>query len=261
VFEGICLSDELHHKQSLDGINGADYISRMFHPDAPDQGPSVQSPTTPGSSGFADPSHASTAQSAPPPVAGHVPHTATFAGEAGSTGASGPRHLPGTARTSGGGALHVVSGSAIGPALGGLIALAVGIGIGRFVYTPILPPMLATLGLSKAAAGLIASANFAGYLAGALGATRHLPGSRRLWLLGALLLSAATTAAMGFTVSVPAFLALRFAGGVASALVLILASALVLERLAEAGRPALAPLHRREQRPASGGQDCQPAEV
>src|SRR5580658_5369923 len=129
-------------------------------------------------------------------------------------------------------------------ALGGLIAMAVGIGIGRFVYTPILPPMLAALGLSKSTAGLIASANFAGYLAGALGATRaSLPGSRRTWLLGALLASAATTTAMGLTTSVAAFLLLRFLGGVASALALILASALVLDRLAEAGRPGLAALH------------------
>ncbi len=122
--------------------------------------------------------------------------------------------------------------------------MAVGLGVGRFVYTPILPPMLAALGLSKSTAGLIASANFAGYLIGALGAMRaNLPGSRRAWLLGALLVSAATTAAMGLTISVVAFMVLRFAGGVASALALILASALVLDRLAEVGRPGLMAVH------------------
>ena len=129
-------------------------------------------------------------------------------------------------------------------AFGGLIAMAVGIGIGRFVYTPILPPMLAALGLSKTAAGFIASANFAGYLVGALGASRAaLPGSRRGWLVGALIASGVTTAAMGFCGSVAGFMLLRFMGGVASALVLILASALVLDRLAQAQRPGLASLH------------------
>jgi predicted MFS family arabinose efflux permease len=129
-------------------------------------------------------------------------------------------------------------------AFGGLIAMAVAIGIGRFVYAPILPPMMAALGFSKATFGLIASANFAGYLVGALGATRAaLPGPQRLWLPGALVLSAVTTAAMGVTSSVAAFVALRFLGGVASALVLILSSALVLGRLATARRSGLASLH------------------
>lgn len=133
---------------------------------------------------------------------------------------------------------------AVSAALGGMIAMAVGVGVGRFVYTPILPPMLATLGLSKATAGLIASANFAGYLAGALGAARApLPGPKRWWLLGALALSAGTTGAMGLVGSVGWFLTLRFVGGAASALVLIMASALVMDRLAAAGRPGLSAVH------------------
>jgi predicted MFS family arabinose efflux permease len=138
-----------------------------------------------------------------------------------------------------------VSRPPVATALGGLIAMAVGIGIGRFVYTPILPAMLAGLGLSKAAAGMIASANFAGYLVGAIGTARllSLPGSRRTWLLGALIVSALTTAAMGLTTVLPAFLLLRFIGGAASALALILASHLVLDHLTEAGRPGLAAVH------------------
>src|SRR5690348_12452165 len=108
-------------------------------------------------------------------------------------------------------------------ALGGLIALAAALGIGRFVYTPILPPMIEALGLSKSEAGLIASANFVGYLIGALlVAMPRLPGVRRHWLIAALAASALTTAAMGVVGTLKAFLALRFAGGLASAFVLIL---------------------------------------
>jgi len=132
----------------------------------------------------------------------------------------------------------------IGTALGGLIALAAALGIGRFVYTPILPPMIEALHLSKSEAGLIASVNFVGYLLGALlAAMPGLVGSRRLWLLGALAISAVTTAAMGLTQMLPAFLALRLIGGIASAFVLILSSTIVLDRLAEAGRSGLSALH------------------
>ena len=127
--------------------------------------------------------------------------------------------------------------------LGGIIALAAAIGIGRFVYTPILPPMEEGLGLTKSQAGFIASANFLGYLLGALAAsTPRLPGSRRTWLVGTLAVSALTTAAMGLTGAMPLFLLLRFVGGVASAFVLVFASALVLDRLIAAGRGDLAGL-------------------
>jgi predicted MFS family arabinose efflux permease len=132
----------------------------------------------------------------------------------------------------------------IGVALGGMLALAAGMGIGRFVYTPILPDMAAALGLSKSAAGLIASANFVGYLAGALlAALPRLPRGRRTWFLGGLAASAGTTAAMAGADAMPAFLLLRFIGGVASAFVLVLGSALVLDQLARVHRPARAAWH------------------
>ncbi|WP_206664841.1 YbfB/YjiJ family MFS transporter [Dankookia rubra] len=125
-----------------------------------------------------------------------------------------------------------------------MLALASAMGIGRFVYTPILPAMIEALDLSKAEAGLIASANFVGYLAGALvAAAPRLPGSRRAWFLGALLLGAATTAAMGLVGSLWGFLLLRLIGGTASAFVLVLGSDLILDRLAAVGRGSLSALH------------------
>ncbi len=138
----------------------------------------------------------------------------------------------------------LTGGPAAAVALGGCIALAAAMGIGRFVYTPILPFMGAALDIGQDQAGLIASANFLGYLLGALGAARaSLPGGPRRWFLTALALSAATTAAMAGTDSLMLFLVLRFVSGVASAFVLVLASALVLDRLAAAGRPGLSVLH------------------
>jgi len=128
-------------------------------------------------------------------------------------------------------------------AVGGLLAMAAGIGVGRFVYTPILPPMVEALHLSKSAAGLIASANFVGYLAGALLATMPLPGSRRTWMLGALAVNAVGLAAMGLTSSLTLFLLLRLIAGIASAFALIFASALVLARLAQAGHSGLSAVH------------------
>ena len=129
-------------------------------------------------------------------------------------------------------------------ALGGLCAMAIAMGMGRFLYTPILPFMVDGLSLSKAQAGLIASANFIGYLAGALTAIyTALPGTKRNWMLLALLISALTTAAMAMGYSIPLIVLLRFAGGAASAFVLVFASALVLERLSALDKAHLSSLH------------------
>jgi predicted MFS family arabinose efflux permease len=129
-------------------------------------------------------------------------------------------------------------------AVGGLIALAVAMGMGRFVYTPILPFMAESLPLTKAEAGLIASANYLGYLLGALvAATSWIRGSRRFWFMAGLVASAATTLLTAAPSSVLLLSAVRLLGGIASAFVLVFASSLVLERLAAAGQSRLAAVH------------------
>ena len=125
--------------------------------------------------------------------------------------------------------------------LAGILSLAIAIGIGRFVYTPILPYMVAGLDLTKAEAGLIASANFLGYLVGAYAAALPvLSGDLRHWLLGVLIASAVTTGAMGWTDGLSMFVVLRFVGGAAGAAAMVFASTIVLDRLAQSGRPGWA---------------------
>ena len=135
--------------------------------------------------------------------------------------------------------------------------MASAMGIGRFIYTPILPFMVEDLHLSKSEAGFIASANFVGYLAGAIAAASpSLRGSPRPWMLTALAVSALTTGAMTWPQSILAFVVLRFIGGVASAYVLVLASSLVLERLAASGRSRLSPSTSPVSAPASPYPRC-----
>jgi MFS family permease len=119
-------------------------------------------------------------------------------------------------------------------ALAGLLALAVGMGIGRFAYTPLLPLMQRDAGLSIVTGSWVASANYLGYIVGALCAA-WLPGHRVRWITAGLVATAVLTAAMGFTQDIVAWLALRALGGVASAWVLVLGSAWTLQNLAAAG--------------------------
>jgi predicted MFS family arabinose efflux permease len=129
-------------------------------------------------------------------------------------------------------------------ACGGMAAMTAALGIGRFVYTPILPAMLGTLGWSKSDAGLIASANFLGYLIGALLAGRPSVAARpRLWLLVALAISAVSTAAMAGPSDIASFAVLRLIGGIASAFAIVCASTLVLGRLSRSGRGSLSAIH------------------
>jgi predicted MFS family arabinose efflux permease len=87
---------------------------------------------------------------------------------------------------------------------------------------------------------LLAAANYAGYLAGALLAAFAVPaaGHSRILLVSAAAV-AATTALMATTTDVAAWSVVRFVAGLASAGVLVLASGLVLDDLRRHGRASL----------------------
>jgi len=119
--------------------------------------------------------------------------------------------------------------------LAGLLALAVAMGIGRFAFTPVLPMMQADLGLSLAQGSWLASANYLGYLLGALLVT-HLSWQPAALLRRGLWLVVLMTAAMGLDNHWLGWLAWRLLAGVASAWVLIGTSALCIARLNASGQ-------------------------
>ncbi|UAC48434.1 YbfB/YjiJ family MFS transporter [Bacillus aquiflavi] len=117
--------------------------------------------------------------------------------------------------------------------IGGLFALVIVMGIGRFAYTPILPFMLEAKNFSEKAAGYVASANYFGYLLGALlaGTVKWRKG-RKFHLTINLLLNVITTLAMGLTEHHVVWFMLRFISGFSSGLVFVFASSIVMDYLA-----------------------------
>jgi len=103
-------------------------------------------------------------------------------------------------------------------------ALAASMGIGRFAYTAILPLMQTQAGLSPRLGAELATANYSGYLAGAIAATAApvLVRSRPAFRL-CLLVLIGTLALMPATHIVALWLGLRLIAGVASALIFVIA--------------------------------------
>jgi hypothetical protein len=136
-------------------------------------------------------------------------------------------------------------------ALAGMVSLAVAMGIGRFAFTPLLPIMLSERSVDLAGASLLASANYLGYLLGALACTFQPWIWRRLgWaakvngpklVRGGLAATALLT--LGMALHLPgAWTLLRFAAGVASAVVFLYTTGWCLEQLARRGVPAMGAL-------------------
>ena len=133
-------------------------------------------------------------------------------------------------------------------ALTGAVALAIAMGIGRFAFTPLLPMMLHDGQIDLPAASWLASANYLGYLAGALLCMLQPWIWARLGLRGApdaaamVRASLVATAVLTLAMALPwpaAWPALRFAAGVACAFVFVYISGWCLGQLARRGHAAL----------------------
>ncbi|MNF64130.1 Major Facilitator Superfamily protein [compost metagenome] len=123
------------------------------------------------------------------------------------------------------------------------LALLVAMGVGRFALTPQLPHLIAEGQVDLTGAGLVAAANYLGYLIGALDAfNASAPRQARLRLMlglwATVLLTLVSVPANGFWPHV----LLRFGLGVTSAWVLVVVTGLSQRIAAEADRPRLGSL-------------------
>lgn len=131
-------------------------------------------------------------------------------------------------------------------ALAGTLSLAVAMGIGRFAFTPLMPMMLHDGLLSLAAASWLASANYLGYLIGALLCTFQ-PMLWNRWSLPPLRSGAMIKTGLSLTCVLTALMAieaptawpwLRFAAGGVTAIAFVYTSAWCLGQLSRLNAPA-----------------------
>src|SRR3970282_959690 len=99
----------------------------------------------------------------------------------------------------------------------GISSLILALGVARFAYTPLLPLMQQQAGLGVAAAGWLGAINYAGYLSGALIASRinSLVLKDRLYRIG-MVLAIVSTLVMGLSKNVVVWALSRYLAGLTS---------------------------------------------
>lgn len=112
--------------------------------------------------------------------------------------------------------------------IGGIIT----VGIARFAYTPMLPEMVADIGLTETVAGFLAAANYAGYLSGALliSLIHNLQLKVKLYRYG-LIAAVFTTLCMAATTNEWLWYVLRYISGLSSAAGILLGAGLLMHWL------------------------------
>jgi predicted MFS family arabinose efflux permease len=114
----------------------------------------------------------------------------------------------------------------------GISSLILAVGVARFAYTPLLPLMQQQAGLGVAAAGWLAAINYAGYLSGALIASRinSLVLKDKLYRIG-MVLAIVSTLVMGLSTNVVVWALSRYVAGLTSAAAMLLSTGLIMNWL------------------------------
>jgi len=115
--------------------------------------------------------------------------------------------------------------------LAGILSIIIGVGVARFAFTSLLPPMLEDF-LSVKYAGLYASVNYAGYLSGAVFSIflQDINAKVKFFRIG-IVLSILTTLVLATTSNEILWFASRVLAGFGSAMVLIVGGAIVMLKL------------------------------
>lgn len=115
--------------------------------------------------------------------------------------------------------------------LAGIISLVVGVGVARFVFTSLLPPMLDNY-LSVSFAGVLASVNYVGYLAGSIFAVfiKDINTKVKFFRVG-MVLCIITTLVLGISTNDIVWMISRVLAGFGAAMALVVGSAIVMSKL------------------------------
>ena len=115
--------------------------------------------------------------------------------------------------------------------IAGIISVIIGLGVTRFVFTSLLPPMLDGF-LTVSFAGILASLNYVGYLAGSIFSMfiKDINQKVILFRIG-IFLCIVTTIVLGISQNETVWLIARIIAGFAAAMAFVVGSAIVMTKL------------------------------
>lgn len=127
--------------------------------------------------------------------------------------------------------------------LAGIMALVVGVGVARFVFTSLLPPMLDDF-LSISFAGILASINYIGYLLGSVFSIfiKDIHSKVRFFRIG-LVLCVISSLMLGITENTSIWIISRLLAGFGASMTLVVGSAIVMSKLTNTNKTKAMGIH------------------